>query len=172
MSFTHCAFQVKIIDVRAVDKEPGIPIRRPRVRRLQQHPGCRASRQQQQQQQQHWSEEHLLENSIFIGDFLRCDIYSMALTAHTILVLLAAHGQQPLEPPNARMCPFFAAEAGTASAYHPAARSCPSIAAMRRWKKMKFGLFMHWGPFAQRVPYDNQYPGASWKLNYWTAGGT
>ena len=28
----------------------------------------------------------------------------------------------------------------------------------------------HWGPFSQRVPYDGQYPGASWKLDYFVAG--
>ena len=37
---------------------------------------------------------------------------------------------------------------------------------LRKWKKLKFGVFMHWGAFSQRVPYDGQYPGASWKLDY------
>ena len=53
-------------------------------------------------------------------------------------------------------CPLFAAAAGT----NPALLSketqlvCPSIHALRKWKALKFGLFMHWGPFAQPVPYD------------------
>ena len=41
---------------------------------------------------------------------------------------------------------------------------------MRKWKKLKFGLFMHWGAFSQKVPLDGQYPGASWKLDYFAAG--
>ena len=68
-------------------------------------------------------------------------------------------------------CPLFAAAAGT----NPALLSketqlvCPSIQAVRKWKALKFGLFMHWGPFSQPVPFDGVYPGASWRLNYQTA---
>lgn len=50
------------------------------------------------------------------------------------------------------------------------AEVCPDIGSIRRWKSLKFGLFMHWGAFSQRVPYDQQYPGASWKLDYFAAG--
>eukprot|EP01050_Picozoa_sp_SAG11_P039273 SAG11_NODE_16443_length_547_cov_0.921875_1_plen_106_part_01 len=86
----------------------------------------------------------------------------------------AATGQgMPLPPDHPyALCPLFAAQAGTASAATEQAATpghCPSVRGLRKWKRNKFGVFMHWGAFSQRVPYDRQYPGASWKLDYFMA---
>ena len=91
-----------------------------------------------------------------------------------VLGLLAAAApcvaQMPLPPDHPyALCPMFAAQRGTASAATPTPGLCPSVRGLRKWKQKKFGVFMHWGAFSQRVPADGQYPGASWKLNYYTA---
>ena len=88
------------------------------------------------------------------------------VAAAALLLLCAAREAHAATP----LCPMFAANAGTADTLDPSPRHCPSLPAMREWKKLKFGLFMHWGPFSQRVPYDGQYPGASWKLDWFVAG--
>jgi hypothetical protein len=85
-------------------------------------------------------------------------------------VFHTAVAQMPLVPESAVLCPLFAAQRGTADASRASPHMCPSIPAMRKWKKLKFGLFITWGAYSHRVPYDEQYPGASWKLDYFAAG--
>ena len=84
------------------------------------------------------------------------------LAALLALGAAPASAQMPLPPEHPyALCPLFAAQRGTASATTPTPGLCPSIRGLRRWKGLKFGVFMHWGAFSQRVPYDGQYPGAS-----------
>jgi hypothetical protein len=83
---------------------------------------------------------------------------------------VATTGESSLPPDHPyALCPLFAAQRGTADFSTPTPHLCPSVRALRQWKGRKFGVFMHWGAFSQRVPFDGQYPGASWKLNYYTA---
>lgn len=99
---------------------------------------------------------------------------SAVLVVVVALLLRGTEAQGfPLPPDHPyALCPLFAAQAGTASATTERSATpghCPSVKGLRKWKGNKFGVFMHWGVFSQKVPFDGQYPGASWKLDYFEA---
>ena len=69
-----------------------------------------------------------------------------------MVVTHSVRAQMPLEPYGAELCPMFAAAAGTADAVHPAPTStCPAPAAMRSWKRLKFGELCAMRPVQQGV---------------------
>jgi hypothetical protein len=92
----------------------------------------------------HWScsthcDQHKENDNDNDNDDVDADKPSM-LVILTIAVCTAravgpSTGTQPL-------CPTFAAGVGTADASQPWPQHCPSVPAMRAWKKLKFGLFM------------------------------
>lgn len=62
------------------------------------------------------------------------------------------------------LCPFMTTQAGGSVATDPTGTaSCPEAKAVRAWQGLKFGLFLHWGPYSQ-LGVD-----ASWSLNWATA---
>ncbi len=102
-----------------------------------------------------------------VGCLSLCSAYDREKQEETV----TSRATEKQRPTTTDQCPLFAAVAGTVPAELSEEQRlvCPSIQALRKWKALKFGLFMHWGPFAQPVPYDGVYPGASWRLNYQTA---